>query len=129
MKLSFHFHFNLVIETLAIQAEVRLPNVEHVNEEGRRKKRQTQNQRDIIERVLNDEFCGKIQTFLVGNKCSIQNIQYKHDGSTGVFVNFLIVTTSVAASVSEIVTELKNINDALQSSEGLEFLPGVISGK
>ena len=94
-----------------------------------RKKRQTTDQRNKIEEILDREFCGSIQNFLTGNTCRIQSIQYKDNGSGGILVNFLIIIGPFASLLSTIVAQLKSANDGLDMIEEFQFLPGVISGK
>ena len=94
-----------------------------------RKKRQTEDQRNRIKDILDREFCGSLQNFLIGNTCSIQSIQYKDNGSGGVHVNFLIIIGPFAVLLSAIVAQLKSVNDGLDMIEGFQFIPGIISGK
>ena len=117
----------LVIREAAIQAEVTISGVPFVD--NGRKKRQTADQRNRIEEILDREFCGSIQNFLTGNTCRIQSIQYKDNGSGGILVNFLIIIGPFAALLSTIVAQLKSANDGLDMIEEFQFLPGVISGK
>ena len=127
LKSSFVLFLLLVIRQAAIQAEVKISGVPFM--ENGRKKRQTADQRNEIEEILDREFCGSIQSFLTGNTCRIQSIQYKDDGSGGILVNFLIIIGPFASLLSTIVAQLKSANDGLDMIKEFQFLPGVISGK
>ena len=94
-----------------------------------RKKRQTADQRNRIEEILEREFCGSIQSFLTDNTCRIQSIKYRDDGSGGILVNFLIIIGPFASLLSTIVAQLKSANDGLEMVEEFQFEPGVISGE
>ena len=127
LKSSLVIFLLLVIRQAAIQAEVAISGVPFMD--NGRKKRQTTDQRNKIEEILDREFCGSIQNFLTGNTCRIQSIQYKDNGSGGILVNFLIIIGPFAALLSTIVAQLKSTNDGLDMIEGFQFVPGVISGK
>ena len=131
MKSSLVLSLLLVIREAAIQAEVKISGVPIMNNAITigRKKRQTEDQRNRIEEILDREFCGSIQSFLTGNTCRIQSIKYKDDGSGGILVNFLIIIGPFAVFLSAIVAQLKSINDGLDMIEEFQFVPGVISGK
>ena len=82
----------------------------------------------MITTVLTDEFCVKTQDSV--SSCSIQNVQFQNaEGLSGTFVNFLIVISVDATSVSTVMTKLNDVNENLTTNQGLEFVPGVISGK
>ena len=117
----------LVIREAAIQAEVTISGVPFVD--NGRKKRQTADQRNRIEEILEREFCGSIQSFLTDNTCRIQSIKYRDDGSGGILVNFLIIIGPFASLLSTIVAQLKSANDGLEMVEEFQFEPGVISGE
>ena len=120
------FYFSVSIISQAIQGQVRVNNVNFVGK--RRKKRQTEEQKTLITTVLTDEFCVKTQDSV--SSCSIQNVQFQNaEGLSGTFVNFLIVISVDATSVSTVMTKLNDVNDNLTTNQGLEFVPGVISGK
>ena len=128
-KSSFQESFCLIylgaIVSRAIQGQVRVSNVEIGR---RRKRRQTDAQKTLISTVLTNEFCNKIQDSL--SSCTIQNIQFQNaEGLTGTFVNFVIVISVEATSESTVITRLNDANGALGTTEGLDFVPGVISGK
>ena len=127
LKISLVLFLLLVIRQAAIQAEVTISGVQHMD--NGRKKRQTEDQRNRIKDILDREFCGSLQNFLIGNTCSIQSIQYKDNGSGGVHVNFLIILGPFAVLLSAMVAQLKSVNDGLDMIEGFQFIPGIISGK
>ena len=85
----------------------------------------------MIPNVLHNEFCGKIQHHLHDEhgECNLQNFHFKHDGATGILVNFLKVITHVTSSVADLVAKLKNINKNLHKNTDLDIIPGVISGE
>ena len=119
------FYFSVSIISQAIQGQVRVNNVNFVGK--RRKKRQTEEQKTLITTVLTDEFCVKTQDSV--SSCSIQNVQFQNaEGLSGTFVNFLIVISVDATTVSTVMTKLNDVNDNLTTNQGLEFVPGVISG-
>ena len=127
LKSSFVLFLLLVIREAAIQAEVTISGVPFVD--NGRKKRQTADQRNRIEEILEREFCGSIQSFLTDNTCRIQSIKYRDDGSGGILVNFLIIIGPFASLLSTIVAQLKSANDGLEMVEEFQFEPGVISGE
>ena len=127
LKISLVLFLLLVIRQAAIQAEVTISGVQHMD--NGRLKRQTEDQRNRIKDILDREFCGRLQNFLIGNTCSIQSIQYKDNGSGGVHVNFLIILGPFAVLLSAMVAQLKSVNDGLDMIEGFQFVPGMISGK
>ena len=127
LKTSLVLFLLLVIRQAAIQAEVEISGVQHMD--NGRLKRQTEDQRSRIKEILDRQFCGSLQNFLTGNTCSIQSIQYRDNGSGGIHVNFLIIIGPFAVMLSAIVAQLKSINDGLDMIEGFQFIPGIISGK
>ena len=120
------FVFFLEIPNAAIQAEIEAPNIP-LNSPRRR--RQTSGEKIIIEGVLHNEFCVKLQSLLNGGSCAVQSIRYKTNGHVGIFINFLIVLGPFSASLSAILTQLNTINNGLTTINGIQFAPGVISGK
>ena len=115
----------------AIEGEVRVKNTG--DRRRRIGRRSLVDRKDEIRDILKMEFCDKIESFLLDNRCNVQILRTRDavPPKPGIIVSFVVVTGPII-SVTKLAAKLIEIKDGLgvdHGNSGLDFTDAVIEGK